>query len=350
MQIHAGIGRIGAARFSTTAVLAVTIAITSCLSAGAATASGAVAGDEWKANAITLPGKAAMAEWTNPGQAPWAAILAVHGLGFHKETYEKFGRRMAKLGVSTYALDVRGFGVYKDQPKVDFEQTFVDIKEALENIRAAHPGIPVYMMGESMGGAIALQSAARYPQLVDGVISSVPAGNTRYTIPTVFKIAMIGLLKGPNAQFDIGKVVAENATDKPALQEKLLTDPRGRRRLRVKDLFAFRNLMAQNRKAAKKLEKTPTLLVQGYRDKLVHPKNTIKVFNAVKALDKNLVVVGQSSHLVLEEGQFTDYTFDTVASWMDKHAKNSPLVTASEMAKGDQPVEKRIGGLDTPTQ
>lgn len=350
MLFTAGTGRIGAARLFTTALLAVTIGITSSIGAQAATASGAVAGDEWKASAITLPSKAALAGWTNPSQTPWAAILAVHGLGFHKETYEKLARRMAKLGVSTYALDVRGFGVYRDQPKVDFEQTFVDIKEALENIRAAHPGMPIYIMGESMGGSIALQSAARYPGLVDGVISSVPAGNTRYTIPTVFKIALVGLLKGPNAQFDIGEIVAKNATDKPALQQKLLNDPRGRRRLRVKDLFAFRNLMAQNRKAARKLDKTPTLLVQGYRDKLVHPKNTIKIFNEVKTLDKNLVVVGQSSHLVLEEGQFTDYTFDTVASWMDKHAKNSPLVTASEMAKSDEPVQKTIGGLDSPTQ
>ena len=82
---------------------------------------------------------------------------------------------MAKRGVATYAIDVRGFGSWmkaEGHEEVDFQACLNDVKTALETIHAAHPGLKVFLLGESMGGAIALRAASMYPQLIDGLISS----------------------------------------------------------------------------------------------------------------------------------------------------------------------------------
>ena len=62
-------------------------------------------------------------------------------------------------------------------------------------------------------------------------------------------------------------------------------------------------------------------------------RQDVKGIYKVKTDKKGLVLQGQSSHLVLEEGQFDDTTLDTVVSWIDKYSDNSPVVTASEMIK-----------------
>ena len=85
---------------------------------------------------------------------------------------------MAKSGIAAYAIDLRGFGESQEESEhseLDFDGCLVDIKAMLEKIRKIHPGLPVIILGESMGGAIALRATALYPDLVDGLISSVPA-------------------------------------------------------------------------------------------------------------------------------------------------------------------------------
>ncbi len=103
---------------------------------------------------------------------------------------------------------------------------------------------------------------------------------------------------------------------------------------------------AHNGRHASNLE-APILFLQGYKDRLVPHDYTYKIFNNVATKDKTLVLVGQSEHLVLEEGQFNAYTFDSLMSWIDKHSKNtSTLVTASDASKSDQPVEKKFADID----
>lgn len=295
---------------------------------------------------VALPHKAAFITWQDPNQKPWCSVLAIHGLGFHKETYAKLAKKLARIGIAVYALDVRGFGVwqYGPDPKVNFDLTFDDIKEGLAVIRERHGDAPVYLMGESMGGSIALQAAAKYPEMMNGVIASVPAGNSKYTLPTIIKMVAAGLIGGADAQIDIGKIVIENATENENLKTKLRNDPKQRQRLRIKDLMKFRKLAMNNSKAAKKIECMPVLIVQGYKDELVSPKSIFKTFNKVKTEKKNLVLQGQSSHLVLEEGQFDDTLLDVLISWLDKNSPKSPVVTASEMIKLKEQVSRPIVG------
>lgn len=112
---------------------------------------------------------------------PTAFLVAIHGFGLHKGAFEQFALAMKDRNVSTYSLDVRGFGGWADNHKkaLSFDETSEDITALIRSIRRDHPGKSVFLIGESMGGAIALEYSAQHGDLVDGAISSVP-GTDRF--------------------------------------------------------------------------------------------------------------------------------------------------------------------------
>ncbi len=118
-------------------------------------------------------GNAPCLSWVESEQPVQAVIVCVHGLGLHNGTYDAFGKRMSKLGYAVYAIDVRGFGSWmaaEGREKVDFDGCMEDVKGTLKVVHRVHPGLPVFILGESMGGAIALRACALYPELVNGLI------------------------------------------------------------------------------------------------------------------------------------------------------------------------------------
>ncbi len=58
---------------------------------------------------------------------------------------------------------MRGFGSWKSEDKkLDFYQTMMDLRSSIYWVKTMNPGVPVFLLGESMGGAIALQATALF--------------------------------------------------------------------------------------------------------------------------------------------------------------------------------------------
>ena len=122
---------------------------------------------------VVLPADIPCRAWTPSHGQVTMVLLCIHGLGLNSKSYENFGLQMAKLGVATYAIDVRGFGNWmkrEGEEQIDFEACLSDIEKVLKALHTGYPHLPVYLLGESMGGAIALRVTAIHPELVDGLI------------------------------------------------------------------------------------------------------------------------------------------------------------------------------------
>ncbi len=242
--------------------------------------------------------------WVNPLVKPRLALLCIHGLGLYSGSYQAFGNQMARLGIVTYAIDVRGFGSWKKSDghtNIDLKACLNDVKSALEAIRQANPGLPVFLLGESMGGAIALRVASLYPDLIEGLISSVPAGERFQQKKTDLKIAL-EYLKGKNKQFDVGTKLVAQATQNEKLRQDWSSNPLDRMNLSPNELIQFQSFMNDNHIAAKNVIDDPVLFVQGTQDKLVKPEGTWELFNELTTPDKYFFAV-PSEHLIFEEGQ-----------------------------------------------
>jgi len=104
------------------------------------------------------------------GQGP--TVILLHGLGSVKEIWSaNIGALSAKYHV--YALDQIGFG-HSDKPLLDYKiATFADFLQAFmqsQNLSRAT------LVGNSLGGWIAIDFAARHPEMVDKLVLVDSAG------------------------------------------------------------------------------------------------------------------------------------------------------------------------------
>lgn len=283
------------------------------------------------ASATKVEAKASATHWSStikvphrawlPENKPKRILLCVHGLGFSSESFSDFGQRMAAKGLAVYAVDVRGFGAWmktrgEKNQLCDFEACLVDIENALKNIRKAYPGTQVYLVGESMGGAIALRATSRYPGLVDGLISSVPS-NERYANLSENLRVGTRYVVAKDEKMNIAPIVVKHATQDPKLQKTWAAEKTNRMEMTPKELKQFNDFMKGNYDAATLIEKIPVLMLAGFKDKLVKPEGTIELFNDVTCPNKTLFVIGDSEHLLLEENQFTEQMAQFMITWIN---------------------------------
>lgn len=248
-------------------------------------------------------------------------LLCIHALGFSSKSYDNFGRRMAASGIPTYAIDVRGFGQWAAQPDndLDFEACLTDVEQGLKTLHAAYPNIPVFLVGESMGGAIAIQAASRYPSLVNGLVSAVPSteqkGSAKAGLVVAFKSA-----SSPGGDTDISPVVVDGATSNLALRSKIEAEPLNRMELSKKELVQFQKFMKETHAAAPMVEQVAALMLIAYKDRLVTPEGSVDLFNEMTTTRKLMVGDGNSEHLMLEEAQMTPEIERILKNWLSEQA------------------------------
>jgi alpha-beta hydrolase superfamily lysophospholipase len=104
-------------------------------------------------------------------------ILVLHGLADHSRRYRRFAEAMATHGFHVYAPDHRGHGettapgipigrfALRDGASI----VTADVKAVRDLAAKGHPGLPIILLGHSMGGLIALNAAIDYPQAFDGI-------------------------------------------------------------------------------------------------------------------------------------------------------------------------------------
>lgn len=257
---------------------------------------------------------------------PKAVLLCVHGLGLNSASYQEFAKQMVKEGIGVFAVDVRGFGTWmqlKGKQKCDFESCISDVEQALRVLHTVYPNKPIFVLGESMGGAIAMRITADHPDLVDGLISCVPSGDRFHKTKNQLRVALHLITLRGNKDIDVGTGVIEDATENEALRAKWKDDPFNRLKLSSKELMHFQSFMNDNHETAKRINSTPVLFVVGLGDKLVKPKGTIELYEEVSSEDKQMATIKNAEHLIFENHQISAELKGLIVHWLLKHKKKS---------------------------
>src|SRR4051794_3584618 len=121
-----------------------------------------------------------------PEGLPRAILLALHGFNDAARNFmEEVAPEFTRAGVAVYAYDQRGFGAAPHPGIWPGGATLAaDATEAARLIRARHPGLPLVMLGESMGGAVLVLAATEpHPPPADGYILTAPAFWGREDMP-----------------------------------------------------------------------------------------------------------------------------------------------------------------------
>jgi alpha-beta hydrolase superfamily lysophospholipase len=109
---------------------------------------------------------------------PRSIVLIAHGYGEHAGRYEHVAQRLVDdLDAAVYAPDHRGHGRTDGATGLveDGEAITTDLHDVADSARAEHPGLPVALIGHSMGGLIATRYAQRFGSELAALVLSGPA-------------------------------------------------------------------------------------------------------------------------------------------------------------------------------
>ena len=269
-----------------------------------------------------VPGNPPALFW-KPDKSPRAAVLCLHELGFYNGVFDDLGKRLSAQGLAVYAIDLRGFGGWADIPspdsKMDLDKTLEDVKGSVEVLHKLHPDIPVFVLGEAMGGALALEAAATFPELIQGAVTAAPGGEHFKTLQNYTTIASKLAVSGPNNETSYGEDLLEIATPKKELQDAFKEDAKVRLDLAPRELMDCQFFMYKTRQMARKIKNVPVLVVHGEKDGESKEVGSERVYKNLGTKDKEYLKVPDGDHYTFEDVKVSDAAFNSTLSWIDKH-------------------------------
>ncbi|MBS3967095.1 MAG: lysophospholipase [Truepera sp.] len=245
-----------------------------------------------------------------------AVVVVVHGYAEHSGRYLSVAEYLAAQGIATFALDQRGHGHSEgERALVGKLVTYVgDLAQFIAQIRAEYPDCPAFLLGHSMGGAIALQYALNYPQSVDGLITSGAFLLSAVPAPPWLR-ALLRLLSWVAPRLLVQPLDAAHLSRDPAVVSAYDDDPmvyRGKVKARMLDvlLSAGPLVLAQ----AERLT-LPLLILHGGDDQIAAPEGSRRLHALAGASDKTLRIYEGCYHEIFNEPERQRVLGD-VTAWL----------------------------------
>src|SRR5437764_6967147 len=109
---------------------------------------------------------------------PKAIVVIAHGFAEHTGRYAHVGTALAGAGFAACALDHAGHGLSKGDERGNagsVEDAVADMDQFVTLASASAPGVPVFLLGHSMGGMLAVAYAEQHQDRLAGLVVTGPA-------------------------------------------------------------------------------------------------------------------------------------------------------------------------------
>jgi acylglycerol lipase len=261
---------------------------------------------------LALHGRA----WLPDGMVK-GVIAVAHGLGEHSGRYEALAAELTGHGYAVYAVDHRGHGRSGGgRANIDrFAHVVSDFSTFAGRAAKQHPDAPVYLLGHSMGGAIAFATALRLQSALHGLVLSAPAlaagdagGGPMIVLARLLSVIApgAGALKiDPTAVSRDPSIVSNYEADALVYHGKIP----------ARTVVELLDAMAGFPDQAPRLS-LPTLVLHGSADKLVPLGAAKPIYQAIGSKDRTLRFYEGLYHEVFNEPERARVIGDLVG-WLD---------------------------------
>lgn len=267
--------------------------------------------------------------WLPETGSPKAVICYCHGYG---DTctffFEGEARKFASSGYGVFAMDFPGFGLSEGLHCYipSFDALVDDVVEHYSKIveKPEFCDLPRFLMGQSMGGAVALKVHLKQPDFWNGAVLVAPMCKIADDVvpPWAVKQFLVGMAKVlPTYKLVPQKDLADMAFREP--NKKLLTDYNI---IAYKDrprLGTAMELLNTTQEIENKLEMVslPLLILHGKADIVTDPAVSKTLYEKAKSSDKKLNLYDDAFHSLLEgePDEVILRVFQDIITWLDEH-------------------------------
>ena len=213
-----------------------------------------------------------------------AVIVALHGMNDYSNAFDMPATAWAGEGITTYAYDQRGFG-RAPHPGLwpGAEAMRRDLADCVAAVRTRHPGLPLFVLGESMGGAVVLTAlASDRPLEADGIILVAPAVWSREDMPLPYRAALWLTAHTVPWMTLTGSGLKIWPSDNIPMLRKFSRDPLVIKKTRTDAVWGLTNLMDEARAAPARLKDPPPILfLYGTHDQVIPAEPTEATIEAL---------------------------------------------------------------------
>jgi alpha-beta hydrolase superfamily lysophospholipase len=253
-----------------------------------------------------------------PDAGPKGVIALAHGLAEHGGRYARLAHDLVTRHFAVYAVDQRGHGE-SPGPRANIERFAHLVSDfCVFAGRAAreHPGTPLYLLGHSMGGAVAFAAALRLQDQLRGLVLSAPALGTNGSVSALQRMAVkaiaavrpnTGALQlSPRAISRDAEVVRDYESD-PLVFHGMIP---------ARTVVELLDAMAGFPDLAPRL-KLPTLVLHGTADTLVPVAGVRPIYQAINEKQRSIKFYDGLYHEVFNEPERAQVTSDLL-QWLER--------------------------------
>jgi alpha-beta hydrolase superfamily lysophospholipase len=210
-------------------------------------------------------------------------VVNLHGLGDHSGLYPLLEDSIPHWNMALYAFDMRGNGRSPGQRAYvrGWHEYRDDLASFVSRLQEWEPGVPLFLMGNSLGGLVVLEYTLHHPEGLSGVIAAAPPLG-KLGVPAV--LMALGRLCSrvlPRFSLQVGMDLSALARD-PTVVQTVLADPlfhrRGTARLSTEVTSAIQRVQQAAGTYA-----LPLLLLHGSADRMVPPDGSREFFAKVRS-------------------------------------------------------------------
>ena len=256
---------------------------------------------------------------TRPQGKARAVVVAVHGFNDYSNAFTKSAEFWANRGMIVYAYDQRGFGSSPHRGMwPGMAALRRDLKAIATLVARRHPGLPLYLVGVSMGGAVVMVTLAEdaVPE-AQGAILVSPAVWGWHHLGLIPRISLrIAAHTMPWMRFT-GQGLGIKPSDNIKMLIRLSRDPRVIKKTRVDAIYGLVNLMSAAHAAAAKL-KGPVFVLYGASDEIVPRRAVFDMVGKLRSSANGDATIGlypKGYHMLLRD-LGADVVLNDIDSWI----------------------------------
>ena len=258
--------------------------------------------------------------WHPDGETK-AIVAIIHGLGAHSGIFSNVVKFLSSRNFAVYSCDLRGHGRSAGQRGYinSWNEFREDTTAFLELINSKESQLPLFLLGQSLGGTIALDYALHDPSRLQGLILLSPA--LKVAISPIK--AMLGRVFSrliPRFSLDTGFDLAAGSRDPQvvaAYARDSLRHTKGTARLATE----FWQTVSWIEANITKLE-VPLLILHGRADRVTMAESSRHLFELVTIADKKIIEYPDSYHELHNDLNYQEVLTD-IENWLEKHLDSS---------------------------